>query len=372
VHPIVLFISGGGSLSGLLVAALLLARRDGNRRAPRVLSALMLLFSLGIVHPILSVAWPPASRLHMVLLVEPFQFLIAPIIGAYFRVLLLPGISLRPRHFLHALPFVLLGVFGLLPLPSSEPLETSARIPVITGWLWALLVVQAFLYLIPSLRLLHRYRRSLPDQESNLAGIDLGWLMWFSQLFLALYVSYAVILVIMIRGPYSFPVRGSLSIALSVLVFLIGYRGLLQRETPAVEDLEARSPRVQEKYQKTSIPADEVEELKTRLVRAMETEKLYLDPELRLSDLVERLHATRNQLSYVINQRFGKNFYNFVNEYRVGEVLRLMDEGSYEDKKILALAFDSGFNSKPAFNLVFKKQTGLTPSEYWRGKKKKV
>ncbi len=156
------------------------------------------------------------------------------------------------------------------------------------------------------------------------------------------------------------------------MVFLIGYRGLLQKETAAVDDLEARPARRQEKYQKTSIPADEAEELKRRLVQAMETERLYLNPELRLSDLVERLQATRNQLSYIINQRLGKNFYNFVNEYRVGEVLRLMDEGSYEDKKLLALAFDSGFNSKPAFNMVFKKQTGLTPSEYWRGRKKKV
>ena len=96
----------------------------------------------------------------------------------------------------------------------------------------------------------------------------------------------------------------------------------------------------------------------------METDRLYLDPELSLSGLVDRLGATRNQVSYVINRHLGKNFYDFVNEYRVRDVVRRMNEGAAEDLKITALAFDAGFNSKPAFNAVFKRHTGLTPSEY--------
>ena len=103
----------------------------------------------------------------------------------------------------------------------------------------------------------------------------------------------------------------------------------------------------------------------------MESEELYLNPELRLSDLVGRLGVTRNQLSYVINKHLGKNFYDFVNEYRIRRVLRLMNEQTYDDKKIIAMAFDAGFNSKPAFNAVFKKYTGFDAVRV-PGREKKV
>ena len=73
----------------------------------------------------------------------------------------------------------------------------------------------------------------------------------------------------------------------------------------------------------------------------------------------------------MINQSFGRNFYDFVNGYRVREVLRLMEDGSRADDKMLTLAFDAGFNSKPTFNAVFKKITGRTPSDY-RLKNRKV
>jgi AraC-like DNA-binding protein len=66
----------------------------------------------------------------------------------------------------------------------------------------------------------------------------------------------------------------------------------------------------------------------------------------------------------VINQNFNRNFYDFVNEYRVREVLRLMEDSSRVNDKMLTLAFDAGFNSKPTFNAVFKKITGRTPSDY--------
>ncbi|HTP57403.1 MAG TPA: AraC family transcriptional regulator, partial [Spirochaetia bacterium] len=219
--------------------------------------------------------------------------------------------------------------------------------------------------LVPSLRLLFRYRHAIREQESNVAGLDLGWLQWFAHLFLALSTSYAVLLVIMVHGPRTFPVREYLSLALSVLVFAIGQRALLQRRTPVVEGLGQPA-----RAERTVVPAQEADRIKAHLVRAMEVDELYLDQDLRLSDLVERLGVTRNQLSYVINKTLKKNFYDFVNEYRVRRVLDLMKERSSEELKIIALAFDAGFNSKPAFNAVFKKYTGSTPSAYRHGRKK--
>lgn len=361
---IVPLISGGGACVGLFVAAFLLFRPGENRTANFVLSGLMFLLSLSIIYPLLVYVWPGFSRMHAVAILEPFQFAIAPLTSLYFRVLLVPGYRLRPSHLLHALPFILIGLLGLVPIPPGR--EPHGFTPLLdpTKVLWALLVIQAFLYLVPSIRLLFRYRHSLRDQESNLSGLDLRWLMWFAHLLLALTTIYAILLPIMMHGPRTFPVRGYLSVALSALVFIIGQRALLQRQPPEIEGLQPARRAGAPEAQRAVVAPEEAEEIRARLVRAMETERLFLDPDLNLSDLVQRIGATRNQVSWVINRLLGKNFYDFVNEYRVRDVVRLMNEKAYDDMKITTLAFDAGFNSKPAFNSVFKKHTGLTPSEY--------
>jgi AraC-like DNA-binding protein len=60
----------------------------------------------------------------------------------------------------------------------------------------------------------------------------------------------------------------------------------------------------------------------------------------------------------------GKNFYNLVNDYRVEEVKRRLEDPQYKHLTILAIAYDSGFNAKSSFNTIFKEKTGSTPSEY--------
>jgi AraC-like DNA-binding protein len=366
--PLIPLLSSGGALVGLFVAGLLVVRPDANRRAGLVLSALMVLLSLSVVYPLLFAAWPALSGVHALVVIEPFQFLMTPLMGLYVRLLLIPDYRPRPAQLLHLLPFALIGVLSLIPIPAAGGERMHGLVPAATEALWALLVIQAFLYLLPVTRLLFRYRHWLRDEESSVAGIDLRWLWWFVHAFLALTTVYAVLLVVALHGPRAFPVRGYLSIALTVVVFVVGQRALLQKQPPLIEGLEkpepARAGAAAGAAPRVVVTPEEAAEIKARLVRAMEVDRLYLDPELSLSDLVERLGATRNQVSYVINAHLGKNFYDFVNEYRVRDVVRQMNEKAADDLKIIALAFDAGFNSKPAFNSVFKKHTGLTPSEY--------
>ena len=93
------------------------------------------------------------------------------------------------------------------------------------------------------------------------------------------------------------------------------------------------------------------------------------DPELSLTLLASQIQMSRNQLSEVINSKMGCNFYDFVNKYRVEDVKQLMVDTKYKDYTILAIAFEAGFPSKSTFNSIFKKFTGLTPSEYKSGLK---
>lgn len=95
----------------------------------------------------------------------------------------------------------------------------------------------------------------------------------------------------------------------------------------------------------------------------METRKPYLDSELNLIRLAEMLSVSTHHLSYVINTGFEKNFFQYVNEFRVEQAKKLLKETNSK-LSILGIAYESGFNSKTSFNTTFKKLTGQTPSEF--------
>jgi len=66
----------------------------------------------------------------------------------------------------------------------------------------------------------------------------------------------------------------------------------------------------------------------------------------------------------VINTRLQQNFFDFINHYRIEKVKKDLADPQKKNLKVLAIAFDAGFNSKSSFNAIFKRHTNLTPSEY--------
>jgi AraC-like DNA-binding protein len=363
---VLFFIAGGGFHVGLFAAVLLWRGTRGNAKANRLLGLLLVVSSFNITHPLVAILVPNSRFMADSFLTEPLQFLMAPLIAAYVRQLMQPDHRFRARFLVHAAPFAAAVAFSVSPLPGL--LNRAAGFPVAAAVMWTLLLTQIFCYVVPAFAHLGRYSAALREQVSNTAGIDLGWLRWFMHVIYGLYVSYAVILVFVIHGAPSIHVRAFLSVALCAYVYAIAFRGIFQKETPRLEALDetlAESPApAGGKYLRGSVPPEEALELQRKLEHAMESEKLYLDPELDLSAMAGRVGAARNQLSFVINQNLGKNFYDFVNEYRVREVMRLMEDGARANDKMITLAFDAGFNSKPTFNAVFKKITGRTPSDY--------
>jgi AraC-like DNA-binding protein len=118
------------------------------------------------------------------------------------------------------------------------------------------------------------------------------------------------------------------------------------------------------KYQKSGMDTDELERNFARLGRLMADEKPYRDSELTLLSLATKLSLSPHHLSQLLNERVGKNFYDYINEYRVDEVKRELVNPQKSNFTILAIALECGFNSKSTFNTCFKKNTGLTPSQY--------
>ena len=105
-------------------------------------------------------------------------------------------------------------------------------------------------------------------------------------------------------------------------------------------------------------------ELKSMLKQLMMSNEPYLESDLTLSALAKQLGITSNQLSYVINHGFDANFYAYINTFRIDKAKQVLSDKKYDHLSIVGVAFESGFSSKTSFNTIFKKMTGLTPSEY--------
>ncbi len=113
-----------------------------------------------------------------------------------------------------------------------------------------------------------------------------------------------------------------------------------------------------------SSPAAELRQKGKWLRKAVETGMFYQDAELSLRSLAQALELSPNELSRIINAAFGKSFNDFINEYRIREVIRKMQDPAYDRITLIGIAIDAGFNSKSTFNRVFREMTGKSPAEY--------
>tara|TARA_R110002096_G_scaffold417344_1_gene620960 strand:+ start:119 stop:2452 length:2334 start_codon:yes stop_codon:yes gene_type:complete len=120
------------------------------------------------------------------------------------------------------------------------------------------------------------------------------------------------------------------------------------------------------KYQKSLFNKKQLKEYRENLDRLMLEEEPYIDPNLTLPILAEMMEIPSNHLSQLLNEGYGKNFADFVNSYRLEAFKAKVADKSQRHLTILALAYDSGFNSKTVFNTYFKKTMGTTPSAYWK------
>jgi AraC-like DNA-binding protein len=122
------------------------------------------------------------------------------------------------------------------------------------------------------------------------------------------------------------------------------------------------------KYKTSALDAERADEILPKLLVLMEKEKIYLNADLTLKKLSERLMIHYNHLSQIINEKLQFSFNDFVNKYRIEEAKKKLLDPAEGKKTVLEIAYDTGFYSKSVFNTAFKKFTGMTPSQF---KKKK-
>ncbi|MFT5762362.1 MAG: AraC-like DNA-binding protein, partial [Polaribacter sp.] len=214
-------------------------------------------------------------------------------------------------------------------------------------------------YVCWSSYLIYKHKKNIRNQFSDLEDINLKWLQ-----FLIYGIGGIWIIVIFFNnGTYIFT-------GVSIFVILIGFFGLQQRDifTNEKKVVQEKATTLlgtrKEKYATSGLSPETAEELYKNLIEQLSKESYYTESRLSLNDLAQKLDISPNYLSQIINEKEGKNFFDFINAFRVAEFKRLIAIPANQQYTLLALAYDCGFNSKSSFNRSFKKHAGLTPSQY--------
>lgn len=235
--------------------------------------------------------------------------------------------------------------------------------------LFPAIVLSGFAYMLMTLLMLRRHSRNLLNSYANPGErVNLHWLR-------NLLIGLLLIWIVVSFGDFVFDTSmkdPSIYTVATLFVGYIGFWGLRQGnifvqtegERQGEDDRENEGERDRKRYTKSGLKQDQSIRLQQQLLEWMEVQKLFLDEEISLPLLADKAEIHPNYLSQVINEKFGKNFYDFVNAYRVEEFKRLVREGQHKNKTLFALALDSGFSSKATFNNCFKKHTGITPTEF--------
>ena len=262
---------------------------------------------------------------------------------------------------LHLLPAATAYIY-LIPffmLPSDEKVlvyeNQGAGYEIFLNLLNYATIISGIAYVTWSLLLLRRHRRNILDKFSDVEKINLRWLQILT------WGMGGIWLIVIFEEGNIFTFSGVV-----IFVFLIAFFGIRQVQIFASNEttqVDSKSPKG--KYAKSGLKEELSSRLYEQLITLMKSEALYKNGNLSISDLASQLDVHPNYLSQVINEREGRNFYDFVNHYRVEEFKRLIADPKNHHLTLLSVAYDCGFNSKSAFNRYFKKTTDQTPSEYF-------
>lgn len=397
-----------GAVQGIFLTGALATKRR-NRTANRLLAALMFSFSVFLASAVYHAAGLERRFPHFFGAAFPMPFLFGPLVYLYAVTAADRTRGLTWRDALHFLPFVAL-VIASLPVYMMSGEEKvgfyealrAGQIPPLVAIADPLKLLSGVTYSVMTFFFLRRHGERVKESYSTVEHVNLRWLLALGGGAAAIWGMVVLLALLESIGLPSLPRSDDVvSLAIAVMVYAIGYKGLRQPEvfrfetaeypvqlpaptpepqpaaqpvsqpqlvvaaagegpTASLPETESGSPR----YERSGLSERQAERLRVALLNVMDNERPWQDSELTLADLASRLNTTPHKLSEVLNSQLGQTFYDFVNGYRVREVQRRIAAGEAQRVKMLTLALDAGFASKSTFNVVFKKFTSQTPSDY--------
>lgn len=364
-----------------MLAILLFTKKD-NHTANTVLAFGILALSIDVFHSAYIIFGYYTGFPHLIGISYAFPFLYGPVFYLYARLVSTGNNLFESKYYLHFIPFLLVVLYGIVTVYFKSTgfklglarNELENPVPLLQQINY-LKPVHGMIYVFLTINIVRVFNKRIKYSYSNIERINLSWLM---HLTVGLSVVWSIVVLSFIVNAVSgkdIQMDQFIYLGASILIYSIGYLSLRQ---PQIFDPAAQKPETvplintgmpaseSASYRKSGLTDDEAQNYQKNLLRVMENDKPYLNNDLTLRDLADKLKMSTHNLSEILNTRLRQSFYDFINGYRVEEVKRRMADKESENYNLLSIAFDSGFNSKSSFNTIFKKHTGVTPSQYRR------
>lgn len=281
-----------------------------------------------------------------------FSFLFGPLLYLYTKSITASNFEFNSTYFLHFLPFLIVVLSSF----------TGLKVPFL--YIYIMMQFQISVYMVVCFVVILNYRKEIKKYFSSIDNLNLTWMlyvvgaffiMWMIDLISFILVSSQLIDAFMERN-FVF-VSIFINFVFAVLIF---YKALAHPEI--FSGVLKAGPIL--KYEQSKLTDEKKAEYLNRLEHYFSQRKPFLSPSLTINDVASDLQISSKYISQIINESLHKNFYDFINSYRIEESKRLLRESYNSGKTVLEILYDSGFNSKSAFNAAFKKQTGTTPTSY--------
>jgi len=326
-----------------------------------------------------------------VLFYTPFQhlFFIGPVIYFYTQSLLNPSFRLTKKNALHLLPGVLYLLYSLF-ICFYDKLIVHEYYFYKDGmdkdfdfWYQKTGLVSMIIYFVMSIRYYNLYRKLMFQVVSYADSILFKWIKTYLYSFLLMLLLPIVFDILSLFFPELNSYKGTwwFFLFFSIVMYYIaitGYSNPIETKIPFEINVFNNKPVLllagnfntedsiidieHETFEENH--SQEIEVWKTKIESYLKEEKPFQNPELTLTDVAKKLHTNASIISKAINQGFGLNFNDFINNYRIEAVKQCFENGEHKKSTLLGIAFDCGFNSKATFNRAFKKNTGLSPKDF--------
>jgi AraC-like DNA-binding protein len=369
---------------GSLLALVLVAMESRYPAANRFLAGLLVALILPLLARVLEGRVGAGHR--WIGLLNNAAFLIGPFFYFYTRALVDRTFTAHASQLLHLLP-ALATVAITLSIPGMDRLATETELGRTVAVFGLLNALSLIVYSCAVLRRLRVYRQMLLDNYSAIERIGLDWLKVLAVIVLTSGVAIAALNCLRLvhdLPPFTIAlIMVPFSLVFFYTVAILGFRQssvlLIRTSTeipaPAEPQSAAESPAIATategqddagggKYERSGLEEERARRIWSRLEQLMAAESLYLDPDLELGTLVERLDVNPQTLSEVLGRVAGSRFYDYINGLRVARAKEMLLDPAHARESVLDIALASGFNSKSTFNKYFKQVVGRTPSAY--------
>jgi len=303
----------------------------------------------------------------------PFLFMTFPLMYLYIKIVTnheSAKIRLRLYHYLPALavflvmlPFYLKGGYEKIQL-TQQFLANDIK-PWYMKLIYPMLLVQAFPYLIYARKIIVNSQEWTRGNYSSIGKLYLNWLKYMVTIQIIGFTAIGIVFLITFLSPAITKYYRLVPIFVSIMSFALIIRALIQ---PVIVLGRAYNQQEGKAERNNVYPNMDHQKNRKKLEDLMEKQKIFLNSEISLSTLSEKMNVSRNYVSFLINELYNLSFYDFINKYRVEDIIKSMQNDM--ETSLLRLAYRSGFNSKTTFNVSFKKHTGITPTQYRENLKK--